>query len=339
MKINIAIVLLLSLLTSACSFTSVVDPDARPDWVNGQSKKYASSLYLSGQGSALTLGDAKDRARSDLAKQFEVGLKESGQQTQTFTSEQANGEMLKSLNQKISRQLFTYTSRTLKGVEIAEQWYDPKQDTHYALAVLSRNKTRQRLEQELKTLDQRSQQRLLQAEVEPALLTRAALVQLAINTQQQRIVVQSSLQVVDLGGFGKPANLALAELVRSRDALLKKVRISPMASGDMSNELAKVVSGAAAGAGFSINNNTFDYQLKIQTLLDPVLKKNGWFWLRGTMEINLIDTAGNNIGVQRWPLKVSSIDIKRTQQRLLSEADNLLKEELRDVLLGFAAKP
>lgn len=338
MKTNITIVLLLSLLITACSFTSV-ELDTRPDWVNGQSKKYASSLYLTGQGSALTSNDAKDRARSDLAKQFEVALKESGQQSQTFSSEQVNGETLQSLNQKISRQLLTYTSRTLQGVEIADQWFDSKRITHYALAVLSRNKTRQRLEQELRILDQRSQQRLLQAETEPKLLTRAALVQLAINSQQQRILVQSSLQVVDPSGFGKPADLSLAELDRSRDALLKKVRIQPLASGDMSNELLKVVSGAVAGAGFSINNNDFDYQLKIQTLLDPVFEQNGWFWLRGTMEINLTDKGGNNIGVQRWPLKVSSINVERTQQKLISETDKLLKGELRDVLLGFAAKP
>jgi hypothetical protein len=338
MKINVAIVLLLSLLITACSITPD-DPDTRPDWINGQSKKYASSLYLSGQGSALTSDDAKDRARSDLAKQFEVAIKESGQQSQTFTSEQANGETVTSLDQKISRQLNSYTSRTLRGVEIADQWYDAKRGTHYALAVLSRNKTRQRLEQELQTLDKQSQQLLLQAKAEPALLGRAALVQLAINSQQQRIAVQRSLQVVDTGGFGKPAKLSLAELERSRDALLKKVRIQPLASGDMSNELVKVLSGATAGAGFSINNSNYDYQLKVQTLLDPVLEQNGWFWLRGTMEINLLDTVGNNIGVQRWPLKVSSINIERTQQKLLSETNKLLKGELRDVLLGFAAKP
>lgn len=338
MKINVAIVLLLSLFITACS-TTPDNPDTRPDWVDGQSKKYASSLYLSGQGSALTSGDAKDRARSDLAKQFEVALKESGKQSQTFTSEQASGETLQSLNQKISRQLHTYTSRTLQGVEIADQWYDPRRNTHYALAILSRNKTRQRLEQELQTLDQHSQQRLLQAEAEPALLARAALVQLAINSQQQRIAVQSSLQVVDPVGLGKPAKLSLAELVRSRDALLKKVRIQPIASGDMSSELVRVLSGATARAGLSINNNNFDYKLKIQTLLDPVHEQSGWFWLRGTMEINLIDTAGNSVGVQRWPLKVSSIHIERTQQRLLSEIDKLLKEDLRDVLLSFAAKP
>lgn len=338
MKINVTLVLLLSLLITACSITPE-NPDARPDWVNGQSKKYASSLYLSGQGSALTSNDAKDRARSDLAKQFEVALKEHGQQSQTFTSEQVDGETQQLLNQKISRQLLTYSSQTLRGVEIADQWYDPKRGLHYALAVLSRNKTRQRLEQELQTLDQHSQQRLLQARAEPAPLSRAALVQLAINSQQQRIAVQSSLQVVDPTGFGNPAKLSLAELLRSRDALLKQVRIQPSASGDMSSELVNILSAATAGAGFSIDNNDFDYQLKIETLLDPIHEQGGWFWLRGTMEINLIDTAGNNIGVQRWPLKVSSIDARRTRQRLLSETDKLLKQDLRDVLLSFAAKP
>jgi len=338
MKINVSPVLLLSLFMTACS-TTTVDPDARPDWVDGQSKKYASSLYLTGQGSALTSDDAKDRARSDLAKQFEVALKEHGQQSQTFTSEQTDGETRTSLNQKISRQLLTYTSRTLQGVEIADQWYDTKRGSHYALAVLSRNKTRLRLEQELQALDQHSQQRLLQAEAESALLARAGFVQLAINSQLQRVVVQSSLQVVDPSGFGNPAKLSLAELARSRDTLLKKVRIQPLASGDASMALVRVLSGATAGAGFSIDNNNFDYQLKIQTLLDPVLEQNGWFWLRGTMQINLTDRAGNNIGVQRWPLKVSSVTVERTQQKLLSETDKLLKDELRGVLLGFAVKP
>jgi hypothetical protein len=337
MRFSVTLFLLSILFTSACSFTSVVS-NARPDWVNGQSKKYTSSLYLSGQGSAITSDDAKDRARSDLAKQFEVSLKESSQQSQTFTSESANGDALNLLNQQISRQLFTYTSLTLQGVEIADQWYEPEQDTHYALAVLSRNKTRQRLEQALHIIDQQSDQRLLQAESEPSHLKRAKLVQIAINSQQQRIIMQSSLQVVDPSGLGNPAKLSLAELIRSRDALLKKVIIQPIASGDESNELLKVVSGALAEAGFSINNNDFNYQFKIQTVLDPVIEKNGWFWLRGTMEINLIDADGNSIGVHRWPLKASSIDLKRTQPRLITEANRLLKEELRDVLLGFAVK-
>jgi len=338
MQLSVTFVLISILLTSACSFTSI-SPNTRPDWVNGQSKQYASSLYLSGQGSAKTSDNAKDRARSDLAKQFEVALKESGQQSQTFTSKQANDETRNLLDQKVSRQLFTYTSRTLQGVEIADQWYDLEQDDHYALAVLSRNKTRQRFIQELKRIDQQNNQRLLQAEIEPAALKRAAIVQLVINSQLQRMMVQSSLQVVDSSGFGKPSKISLAELIRSRDALLIKVRIQPIAIGDMSNALLKVVSGALAGAGISVNKDKFDYQLKVQTILDPVIEKNGWFWSRGTMEVNLINGDGNSIGLQRWPLKVSSTNIERTQPRLLSEVNRILKEQLREVLLNFTLKP
>lgn len=338
MKSNVIILILLSLIISACSFTPD-NSDSPPDWVYGQSKNYASSLYLSGQGSGLTQTDAKDRARSDLAKQFEVAVNERSQQSQIFTSEQADGETQQSLNQKISRQLLTYTSHSLKGVEIVDQWQDPKNAMHYALAVLSRNKSRHQFEQQLQSLDQHSKQRLLQAETESSLLTRAALIQQAINSQQQRLVVQNYLQVVDPSGRGNPPSLSIAELVRSRDTLLKEIQIQPVATGDMSSELAKILSGATAGAGFTVaNTNNVDYQLKVRTLLDPVLELDGWYWLRGTMQIDLIDTDGNNVGVQRWPLKISSTTIKRTQQRLLTDVDRLLKEELRYVLLGFAMK-
>ena len=339
MKSNVAIFSLLSLFIAACSFTPD-NPDSPPDWVNGQSKKYTSALYLSGQGSAPSQDDAKDRARSDLAKQFEVAIREHGQQSQIFTSEQVDGETVQSLDQKITRQLLTYTARTLQGVEIVEQWLDQSRDMHYALAVLSRNKAQHQFEQKLRALDQQSQQRLLQAEAETSELSRAALVQQAIDSQQQRIVVQSSLQVVDLSGYGKPPTLSLSELIRSRDALLKNISIQPAATGDMSIELVKLLSGAIAGAGFSIENTgRADYRLSVRTLLDPVFEDNGWYWLRGTLQINLTDDSGNDVGVQRWPLKVSSTNIKRSQQRLLSAADKLLKSELRDVLLGFAVKP
>lgn len=339
MKSNVAIIAVIILFVTACSFTAD-NPDSPPDWVNGQSKKYARTLYLSGQGSAPSLDDAKDRARSDLAKQFEVAIREHGQQSQVFTSEQANGETVQSLDQKITRQLLSYTARTLQGVEIAEQWLDPGDDIHYALAILSRQKSRQHFQQKLQILDQQSRQRLLQAEAETSQLRRASLVQQAIYSQQQRIVVQSSLQVVDLSGQGKPPTLSLSELIRSRDALLRDIGIQPAANGDMATELVKSLSGAIAGAGFSIENtNKADYRLTVRTLLDPVFKNKGWYWLRGTLQINLIDGSGNDVGIQRWPLKVSSTSVKRSQQRLLSAADKLLKSELRDVLLGFAVNP
>ena len=331
--------MLLCLFAAACASTPGGD-GGRPDWIDGQSKKYPPALYLSGQGSALTLQDAKDRARSELAKQFEVAVRERSQQSQTFSSQQAGGETMQSLDQKISRQLLTYTSRSLQGVQIAEQWRDEANDEHHALAVLSRGRARHQFEQKIGALDDQSRQRLRQAEVENALLKRAAFVQQAIAAQQQRVVVQSSLQVADASGRGIPPDMSLAELERSRDALLDRITLLPTASGEMAPDLIDLLSAASAGAGFKVTNSIqADYRLFAEALLDPVIEESGWYWIRGTMQLNLVDNAGNDIGVKRWPLKASSTSLERTRQRLLSEMDALLKDELRETLLGFAVKP
>lgn len=333
------VTILLCLFAAGCASTPG-DDGGRPDWIDGQSSRYPQTLYLSGQGSALTPQDAKDRARSELAKQFEVAVRERGQQTQTFSSEQAGGESLQTLEQKVSRRLLTSTSKSLQGVQIAEQWQDEASGRHHALAVLSRSRARFQFEQEIGALDDQSRQWLRRAEGESLPLKRAGFVQQAIAAQQQRIVLQSSLRVVDTSGRGRPPVLSLAELERSRDALLNKISLQPSASGALAPELSNLLSAAAAGAGFRLADSTSsDYRLQVEAQLDPVIEQSGWYWIRGTLQLNLVDNAGNDIGVERWDVKASSTTLERTQQRLLSDTDALLKEELRQTLLGFAVKP
>ena len=331
--------MLLCLLAAACASTPGGDGD-RPDWIDGQSGRYPQALYLSGQGNALTPQDAKDRARGELAKQFEVAVRERSQQSQTFSSQQAGGESIQSLDQKVSRGLLTSTSKSLQGVQIAEQWRDEANDQHYALAVLSRSRARFQFEQEIRALDDQSRQWLRRGEAENTLLKRAGFVQQAVAAQQRRIVVQSSLQVVDASGRGEPPVMSLAELERSRDALLNRITLLPTASGAMASDLTNLLSAASAGAGFKIANSTQpDYRLLVQAQLDPVIEQSGWYWIRGTLQLNLVDNAGNDIGVERWELKASSTSVERTQQRLLSDTDALLKDKLRETLLGFAVRP
>ncbi len=333
------VTILLCFFAGACASTPD-DDGGRPDWIDGQSIRYPQALYLSGQGSALAPQDAKDRARSELAKQFEVAVRESGQQTQTFSSQQAGGESLQSLEQKVSRRLLTSTSKNLQGVQIAEQWHDEANGRHHALAVLSRSRARFQFEQEISALDDQSRQWLRRADAEGLPLKRAGLVQQAIAAQQQRIVLQSSLRVVDTSGRGRPPSMSLAELERSRDTLLNRITLQPSASGEMASALTNLLSAACASAGFRLaDSDLADYRLQVQAQLDPVIEQSGWYWIRGTLQLNLVDNAGNDIGVERWELKASSTTVERTQQRLLSDTDALLKDELRPTLLGFAVKP
>lgn len=323
-------------LISACAGTPEVAQ--RPAWVDGQSERYASQLYLTGQGSAGDLAAAKDRARADLAKQFEVAVQERSQQQQTFRSSQQSGEAgIESLEQSVSRQLITETTRTVAGMEIAETWLDESTQTHHALAVLSRNKARQRLQQQIEALDQQTRQHLAQAEQEKDLLRKIAQVQQAIEAQGQRREVQSALQVVDPSGRGQPPSIDLAELQRSRDRLIQGITLLPQTEGPLAFLVQPILSGNAAGAGFQVGGpEARDYTLIARIHLQAPLKEAGWTWLRGNLELILRDRDNHDVGLRRWPLKVAATSVEAAENRLLNDIDWILKNDLRPTLLGFA---
>jgi hypothetical protein len=47
---------------------------------------------------------------------------------------------------------------------------------------------------------------------------------------------------------------------------------------------------------------------------EPVQKKQGWYWLRGSTEMSLI-YQGEALVKKRWPLKVSATDKGMVEQR------------------------
>ncbi len=319
-------------LISACTGTEI-----KPSWLDGYSERYPSQLYLTGQGGADHLNDAKDRARADLAKQFEVAINERTQQQQQYNKQQQGEQSTEKLQQSVSRQLITQTTRTVQGIKITKTWYDKATHKHYALAVLSRNQAKQNFEQQINRLDQQSKQKIKQAEAENNKLKKAAHVQQAIEAQLKRQSAQSALQVVDFSGRGKPASISLAELIHARDSLIDKITLSTKTSGALAPQLKSILSGNTAHAGFQISDkNLTDYALLAETKLDPPIRKNNWIWLRGTLELRLIDNNSKVIGVQRWPIKTASVTIEQAEQRLLSGIDIILKNELRMTLLGFS---
>lgn len=325
------------ILISACSNTAIKQND-QPNWLDDHSKNYPGQLYLTGQGSADNLNDAKDRARADLAKQFEVAINEHSLQQQKYTQQQQGEQSTEKLQQSITRQLITQTTRTVQGIEIADNWHDKNTDKHHALAVLSRNKARQNFEQKIDQLDQQSRQKIKQAESEKDKLKKAAVVQQAIDAQLKRQTIQNALQVVDNSGRGKPEIISLAELIHARDKLISKIRFLPKTIGVQQQQLQPILSGSAASAGFQISTaEQADYTLQAKIKLNPSLEKNRWIWLLGTLELRLIDRNNNDIGIQRWPIKAASATIEQTEQRLLSDINTILKNELRTTLLGFSS--
>ena len=334
MKTKIFLITLTTLLVSACS--TAPQKQQAPEWLNGSSTKFPAALYLTGQGNATELNDAKDRARSDLAKQFEVAMQERSLQSQEYSRTQQQGEVVESLDQQVSRNISSYTSRILQGVEIGEQWRDKSSKQHHVLAVLSRSRAQQKFEQDIDALDNNSEQKIKQAETQTDPLTKAGLIQQAIEAQQQRLAAQSSLQVVDNSGRGKPPTLILAELERNRDAIINGIKLATGASGEYQNDLQQQIGSAASAAGFFLDEANADYTLTVTTKLDPAILQQGWYWLRGTLELNMKDKTDKDVGVKRWPIKASSTTLEHTRQRLLDDTNIILAQEMRSAVLGFA---
>ena len=197
----------------------------------------------------------------------------------------------------------------------------------------------QQFEQQIDALDNSGAQKIKQAESESDPLKKAALIQQAIETQQQRSAAQSSLQVVDASGHGKPPAISLGELLRSRDAIINKIRLATAATGEMQDDLQQQLGSAASAAGFFLDEANADYTLTVTAKLDPAIVQQGWYWLRGTLELNLKDKNGKDAGVKRWPLKASSTTLEQTRQRLLNDTNTILSQELRGAVLGFAIAP
>lgn len=322
-------------LISACAGTP--ERAERPAWIDGQSERYAHQLYLTGQGSGDSLDDAKDRARADLAKQFEVAVQERSQQQQAYRKQQQGEESVASLDQRVTRQLITQTTRTVQGIEIAATWHDETTHTYHALALLSRNKARQQFEQQITALDQQINLRLIQAESEDDALRKTGLLQQAIDTHRQRSSVQSALQIVDPSGRGLPPAVSLAELLRTRDSLIKRIKLLPQTEGPLAFLIQPILSGNIANAGFQLGNGGHaDYTLLANTRLEAPLRERDWIWLRGSLELTLRDAEQRDVGVRRWSLKVASITVEKAEDRLLNDIDWILKNDLRATVLGFA---
>lgn len=332
MKLSvIAFITVVTLLMGGCATKT-----SQPDWIAGDSVKFKSSQYLSGRGQAGTQEEAKDRARADLAKVFQVAVVADSEDVQSFKTDPAGGPG--QYEGQSSRRISTSTEQIVRGIQIAELWQDPATRNHHALAVLPRLQTAASLRQQIGLLDDAIRNNIEQSRKNSDLFLKIAAASRALDTQMEREGLQKSLQVVDPTGRGQETQLSSAKLKADLDELLKRVRIASQVSSDSAAGLADVVGGALAQAGFLIETGDRpDFLLKSRLNLTDMGLTGGWYWQRGTLEITLTEVSSGRIrGTKRWPIKSSATDKETAIRRGLDQADEVLKKELGSVIINMA---
>ena len=314
MKYSLSFILVISLLLSACGAGKQV----RPDWVDAKSKQYPAERYLIGRGEADRQPSARDRARADLAKVFQVAVVEQSRDIIKYSSRGIGKDEVKQLETEASRDIETRTEQVLSGIDIAETWQDPKSKQYHALAVLDRMQTSNRLRQEINQQDEVTDEHISAARNNPDLIAKIGAASRAVETQVERDSTQRILKIVDRSGVGVIPRHNLGKLVNNRDELVKRLTISPKISKDDVGDLDKTLAGALASSGFSHKGNSAAY------LLDA------------SLDINLQDAkTGESRGSHRWTFKASGQTEASARKRVKTDIDKTLKAELKDTIVSF----
>ncbi|UCE90444.1 MAG: LPP20 family lipoprotein [Pseudomonadota bacterium] len=308
-----------------------------PDWVSGNSSKYPDSRYLIGRGQAASQDQARDRARADLAKVFQVAISEETEDMTNFTRARSKGEQAQDYTASVSRAIRTRTDQVVEGVEIAEQWQAPEGGEHHALAVLNRAKQGARMRAQLNELDDATEAHIQSARASSDLITRIGAAERAVDAQLERRAVQRLLQVIDVTGTGIAPPYNLGKLLDDRDALLKRLRIAPQVTAGSPAELEQHLSSGLAAAGFlHAPGEQAGYVLSGNFQPSSFTDEQGWHWVRGTLAVTLREQAGKSVrGTHRWDIKVSSREHATAQQRARDRIATVLRDDLRSVIISF----
>lgn len=305
-----------------------------PDWIAGDSARYNSAQYLIGRGQAATQEEAKDRARADVAKVFQVAVVASSEDVQRSKSDSTGTPQYE---EQASRHISTRTDQIIRGIQITEIWQDPNTKSYYALAVLPRLQTAASLRQQISQLDEATGDHIEQSRKNSDLFLKIAAASLAVETEREHESLQKSLQIVDPTGRGTESKWNSAKLQSDLDELLKRVRIAPKVSADSTPGLEEVVAGALANAGFMIETGRNpDFVLQARMVLDDLGFQKGWDWQRGVLEVNLSEAATGRVrGTKRWTVKSSAPDKETAAKRALNQTDEILKQELRTTIIDM----
>lgn len=306
-----------------------------PDWVSGESSQYNNTQYMIGHGQATTQEAARDSARVDLSKIFQVSVAAESEDVQKFKTDAEGSADYES---QASRRISTHTEQIIRGIQIAEMWQDPAGQSFHVLAVLPRLQTATSLRQQIGQLDEETAHHIEQSRKNTDLFLKIAAANLAVAVQQERQSLQRSLQVVDITGRGVDEKWNGGKLKSDLEALLKRVRITSQVAAGSTLGLEDVMAGALAHAGFLIETGEKpDFVLHAQMKLDDLGFKDGWYWQRGVLEIALAEAASNRIrGTKRWTIKGNAPDPESAAKRALNQADTVLKQELKDAIIDMA---
>ncbi len=303
---KISTLALLALLTACAA--------QQPKWLNNPYSEHAKSRYLVAVASADNSNDADNRALAGLSRTFEVAIKDRTLDFNKSTVSRLNGNQVVHNEVNASRSLNAFTSQVLEGALIDQRWRS-KQGQHYSLATLNKSEAARRFRGRLNTLDKDSQWLANRGTSGANIVQRLSALEAARKLQLERLQINRNLSVV--AKTGKTSRYSEAYF---RERIYQDLAKTTFKIQTKSKKLAPLLANGVHQVG-SKTLDTGAYTL-IGTLdTVPVIQKQRWYWLRGSLELSL-QYQGKTIAKQRWSIKTSAQQKEMVQSRMLNNLAN-----------------
>lgn len=266
----------------------------------------------------------------NLAKVFESHIHESSTSSSDTRSQVSSGNEKVSIKQRMVQRINISTDQNLEGIRIAEQWQNNTDLTYHALAVLDREHAGNMIRDEMNVLDRDTAFELNAMPSQNDGLKKIAAYQRIIHLQESRNSLQNTFKVIDLNGKGKTPQWNITELKVQQAKALTELRMTAFVQPDGYAGLKQQLQAVMSQAGFASVGDRADYTLLAEVDLNEIRQQQGWFWLRGTLKLRLIDVkSGVTRGSHSWALKTSATQKTQLKSRFDKVIDITLKKSSR----------
>ncbi len=312
----------------------------KPDWVDSSSMEYPREKYLTGVGMGDDRQTAEDRARAEISKVFSTVVTVNTNLTESETNASKNGANDNQFQQNISQNVQTVSKKALEGVEIVENWQDPATRSHYALAVLEREKAIAAVKEKIADFDGQAkewQQKLAEA-TEKLPRVKAAMKVLALIDARNEL--NNELRVLDESGQGVPDPLDEAQV---RPAAAKAVAELDVAVGMSGAKSSQIETGIVQGLNdFGLQAKTgspdaADIIVEGEVDTKPMQGDgSAWKWARSTVTIALKDgKTAKTFGRFDVSSRQASADYDEAVRRSHVELAKKVSSQVKDAVTAY----
>ena len=316
-----------------------------PEWISGSSSVYKSNQYLVGVGSSPGQGRAKEKARADLVKTISINIDATSNLKERVKTQESSKGVKEIISRSSFDDIYTSSKVELKNIQIADTWYNPKDEQYYALAILPRSKARTDLLTEMDELDAETSRHLTRANNSPDIFERIGAMQKGVASQVRRKKLKSYLAAIDPSASKAQPDMYDADTLQAQTLKFQRsIPIGVTTEGNTENArtLALYAKGGLTSLGYKpVTNGNTQYVLDVILNNEPPIYRDNAYWMFANLELKMKDTqAGKVIGTCSWQLKEGSQGKDRAVNKVLDSVKVIFDNEFDNVFKAFvSSKP